>query len=128
MTLSGVCKKYKYIPATTDENITMDVDNITKIILSKINSETNNFRFIKTSYDNITEKSYKLGNKHYTYDLFAFDVKNYHEIRFNVDVIQYIIKRDKNKILTCTELTNKPFTDYKIGIPSKTSLSHYQQK
>ena len=108
--LKGRCKEHKYIPATTDENLTMDLDNISKLITSKINSETNNFRFIKTEYDSIIEKVDEYGNKHYKYDLFAFDVMNNYKIRFKVDVIQYVIDIKK---------TNKPHTDYKIGFPSK---------
>ena len=122
LNLKGKCKEHRYIPATTDENLVMDLDNISKLITANINSETNNFRFIKTEYDNIIEKVDKHGNKHYIYDLLAFDVINYYKIRFKVNVIQYVLNHKKNKYLTCTELTNAPFKNYPIGIPQKNQL------
>ena len=110
LTLKDKCKEYKYIPATTDEDLIMDLDNISKLITARINSETNNFRFIKTEYDNITEKKDRYGNKHYIYDMFAFDVVNFCKVRFNVDVIQYVLNKDK------PDENNEYF---KIGFPSK---------
>jgi hypothetical protein len=107
--LKGKCKEYKYIPATTDENLIMDLDNISKLIISRINSETSNFKFIKTEYDNITERSDEFGNKHYIYDLFALDIINYSKVRFKVDVIQYVLENNNNN-------NNNSFS---IGIPSK---------
>ena len=108
--LKGKCKEYKYIPATTDEDLIMDLDNISKLITSRINSETTNFKFIKTEYDNITERCDEFGNKHYIYDLFALDVVNYCKVRFNVDVIQYVLDKKEN---------GDDKKSFKFGFPSK---------
>ena len=54
--------------------------------------------------------------------MLSFDVNNLLKIRFKVNVIQYLIKREKNKHLTCTQLTNAPFKNYPIGLPQKNQL------
>ena len=87
LTLSGVCKKYKYIPATTDENITMDLDNITKIILGKINSDTNNFRFMKNLRIAAAQINTTVGDINGNVDLISNYIEKSQE--YGVDIVAF---------------------------------------
>ena len=56
--LKGKCKEYRYIPATTDENLIMDLDNISKLIISRI-------------YPNILNIKYYINSLNYIKDLLS---------------------------------------------------------
>ena len=109
----------KLIPATIDLRTNLDLDFITRTIISKLNCAE--FNFIKTSYDRVI----KIQNKNqiqYKYDAFISEMNHVMTFKFKINVVIDYIKDPAKKYLTATEVTNYPFKTYPIGIPKKDQL------
>ena len=109
----------KLIPATIDLRTNLDLDFITRTIISKLNCAE--FNFIKTSYDRVI----KIQNKNqiqYIFDVFISEMNHVMTFKFKINVVIDYIKDPAKKYLTATEVTNYPFKTYPIGIPKKDQL------
>ena len=109
------------IPQTTDLQTTLDLDEITKRILEKINCKE--YTFVKTNYDRV-KKIEKKDKINYIYEVFLGQLNgvNISLYKMKANVIIYITPEKKRDYVTATEYTNSPFTEYPIGIPSPDQL------
>lgn len=118
--LKGNCKKEKYIWNTTDKFLKDELNQISKIVIEKLNKQCR-FDFNYSGYGDINIKEDGKGNKHYIYELFVWDKLNYFQVKLNIDLIKYV----KKGYLPDNSRENNPnlvFPYYKIGIPSKEQL------
>ena len=118
--LKGNCKKEKYIWNTTDKFLKDELNQISKIVIEKLNKQCR-FDFNYSGYGDINIKEDGNGNKHYIYELFVWDKLNYFQVKLNIDLIKYV----KKGYLPDNSRENNPnlvFPYYKIGTPSKEQL------
>lgn len=118
--LKGNCKKEKYIWNTTDKFLKDELNQISKIVIEKLNKQCR-FDFNYSGYGDINIKEDGKGNKHYIYELFVWDKLNYFQVKLNIDLIKYV----KKGYLPDNSRENNPnlvFPYYKIGTPSKEQL------
>ena len=118
--LKGNCKKEKYIWNTTDKFLKDELNQISKIVIEKLNKQCR-FDYNYSGYGDINIKEDGKGNKHYIYELFVWDKLNYFQVKLNIDLIKYV----KKGYLPDNSRENNPnlvFPYYKIGIPSKEQL------
>lgn len=117
--IKGPIIEQETIPGTTDELLIRNLNNITKRILKPFCKE-----LIKTSYDRIKlYTSPDLKQKNYKYECFVYNMIGSLLVKIYIDV--YVkVRPQKRKFNnpTCTEITNKPFKSYAIGIPCKDQL------
>lgn len=121
-TLGKNCKQNVFIQGTTSNRLKTELDEVTKIVLDKINSETG-FYFRKVYFDTITvfEDCHK--NKNFIYNVFINDPHEELDIRLYIDVIKYIIKcPQKPKEITCTSVTTPGMDTFEIGYPQPEQL------
>ena len=118
--LKGNCKKEKYIWNTTDKFLKDELNQISKIVIERLNKQCR-FDFNYSGYGDINIKEDGKGNKHYIYELFVWDKLNYFQVKLNIDLIKYV----KKGYLPDNSRENNPnlvFPYYKIGTPSKEQL------
>lgn len=121
LSLGKNCKENIFIQGTTDNRLKTELDEITKIILCKINNMTG-FFFKKIYYDTITQFEDCYGNKNFIYNVFIYDTNEELNIRLYIDVIKYIYKLpSKKKKITCTQAT-LPGMKFEIGYPQPEQL------
>jgi len=110
-------KTNKYIPTTTPLQIKLDLDNITQIVLKKINCSKYNFININYGRITCTDSQDKVN---YIYEIFVAETKGISVslYKMNINVILYKGNNIKKNITTVTEFTNYPFKHYDIGTPS----------
>tara|TARA_B110000483_G_C18091565_1_gene502185 strand:- start:90 stop:1133 length:1044 start_codon:yes stop_codon:yes gene_type:complete len=115
LTINGKTKKY--IPATTPLQIRLDLDNITQIVLKKINCPK--YNFINTNYGRITCVD-SLDKINYIYEIFVAETKGISVslYKMKINVILYKGNSIKDRATTVTDFTNYPFKHYDIGMPS----------
>lgn len=119
--LGDNCKKNIFIQGTMDNRLQTEMDEITNLILRKINSITG-FQFIKILNDTVTIYEDCYGNKNFIYNVFVEDPNEELNVRLYIDVIKYIIKCPKKKgPPTCTSLT-LPGMKFEIGYPQPEQL------
>ena len=119
LSFSGETKKY--IPSTTPLQVRLDLNNITQIVLQKINCHK--YNFVKTNYDRV--KSIEDDNKiNYLYEVFLAETKGISVslYKMKINVILYKGRNIENDITTVTDVTNYPFKNYGIGFPSEDQL------
>lgn len=120
-TLGNNCKRELYIQGTTDNRLKTELNEITKIILNKINSITG-FYFKIVYFDTITVFEDCQQNKNFIYNVFIYDTNEELAIRLYINVIKYIYKcPKKNKLITCAETTT-PGMKFEIGYPKPEQL------
>tara|TARA_B100000780_G_C21115333_1_gene451169 strand:+ start:1193 stop:2230 length:1038 start_codon:yes stop_codon:yes gene_type:complete len=106
-----------YIPTTTPLQIRLDLDNVTKIVLHKINCK--NYHFINTNYGRI--KCVNSSDKvNYIYEIFVAETKGISVslYKMRINVILYKDDSTSENVTTVTDSTNYPFKHYDIGMPS----------
>ena len=106
------CIKNVYIQGTTNNRLTKEVDEITNIILEKLNQKTH-MKFEKIFNDVITEYVDKNGTRNFIYNVFIQDRGEELNIRLYIDVIKYI---------SCHNDFTEPKPSYEIGYPQKEQL------
>ena len=119
-TLGANCKKETYIWATADKFLKDEMNQVTKIVIEKMNKQCN-FDFNYSGYGDIEVKEDGNRNKQFIYQLFVWDKKNYFQIKLDVDLIKYVRK----DYIPPTKRSDTPgliFPYYNIGIPSKEQL------
>ncbi len=115
--LKSDCKKNVYIQGTFTDVLRQEVDEITDLILNKLNYRTG-FFFKKIDYDNITEIVDSFGNKNFDYHVFVQDPQETIVVRLHINVIKYIFQPfEHKKYLTCAQATTPEFPTYEIGYP-----------
>lgn len=112
------CSSNSYIPATTDSHLRDELNQITNLLLKKINNQED-FNLVKSTYGDLTVSEDTMGNKHFIYELFIRDVKNCFGFKLIVDLIKFVTKKEV-KIRNATAGTIFPY--YNIGVPSKDQL------
>lgn len=107
----------EYVQGTWDDSIILELDEILKQILIKINKKSG-FAFKKTSYDIIGEIKENI-NKQFKFNVFIQDPNEELTIRVYIDVVKIACDDEINKdnIKTCTQITTPEFPTYEIGIP-----------
>jgi hypothetical protein len=116
--LSNSSKCYTLIPATTDEEIIHELDAITDIILSKLNtlySEPDyTSKFTKTDYDHIVICHDKDNNLNIVYDIFIQEKQRFpYGVQIRVNLIKYNLNKDdpigNNRIVKNLKVDKTPF-------------------
>jgi hypothetical protein len=121
-TLGKNCKQNVFIQGTTSNRLKTELDQVTKIILDKINSMTG-FFFKKIYYDTITIFEDHRKNKNFLYNVFVYDSHEEMEIRLYINVIKYAIEcPSKRKAITCASVTTPGMDTYEIGYPQPEQL------
>jgi len=118
--LKGKCEKEKYIWNTTDKFLKDELNQISKIVIERLNNQCR-FDFNYSGYGDINVKKDCKGNKHYIYELFVWDKVNFFQVKLNINLIKYV---KKGYVEDCSRENNPNlvFPYYKIGIPSKEQL------
>ncbi len=107
-----------YTQSTTDQELRMDLDIISKYVINILN-EDNYYDFTKTNFGDVQIWIDKKGNEQIKYELFLWDKKNYFQIKLWVDVLK-IVKGHAKKY----GINKSPyiFPDFNIGYPFKDQL------
>lgn len=120
--LKSPCNIKKYTESTTDENLKADLNIINNLVVDNLN-KGNDYKFVKTSYGNITVLKDKKGVYNYIYNVFLQDIKNIIMINLKINIIVFPDKNIKkyfgHDLETCADITTSAFPVYNIGIPSK---------
>ena len=118
------CKRNVYIQGTTDNRLKTELNEISEIILKKINTSGSKYDFKIVSLDTITEFVDPDGNKNFKYLLFIYDKIEEIQLRLYIDVIKYIIQCDvkNNSPPTCASITTPEVNTFEIGFPQPEQL------
>jgi len=117
--LKGLTNYQSYTQTTTQDRLRMDLDQITKRIISILNSE-NTYDFAKTNYGDVKVWTDKENNEEIKYELFLWDKKHFFEIKFLIHVVKFV----DTKYAGHYGVKKSPylFPTYFIGYPCKDQL------
>lgn len=121
-TLGDDCLEKIYIPGTWSNQLQREIDEITQMVLDKLNQRTG-FMFRKVYNDTITVLEDKAGNRNFIYNTFIQDVHEELNLRLYFNVIKYVIRCPPKSGCppTCASLTN-PTMKFEIGYPQPEQL------
>jgi len=128
-----------YTPFTTDDRTRMDLNNITKIVLNKLNdcvkdrinrnpelmklyiqNPSPQFYLQKADFGDVQVWTDKNWNEELHYEVFVWDTIHYTQYKLLINVIKFINDKD---ICYAKNIHNKwSFPYYNIGIPSKDQM------
>lgn len=111
----------KYITCTTPLKVKLELENIIRNILTKINV-TSVFNFNLVEINNIEVYLDNSNNKQYICDILVNDNKNFLSLRLKLDIVVKYIPSKHNDQVTCSDITTPPFKKYRIGTPSNDQL------
>ena len=119
ITLNNKANYNFYTQSTTDDKLRMNLDMISKYVISILNGD-NYYDFNKTNFGDVEMWVDKKGNEELKYELFLWDKKNYFELKLLVHIIKFIEENEVNKY----GLMNSPyiFPDFNIGLPFKDQI------
>ena len=108
-----------YTQSTTDDNLRMNLDLISKYVILILNNDKY-YDFNKTNYGDVEIWIDRDGNEELKYELFLWDKKNYFQIKLLVNIIKFVEKDQANKY----GVRDSPYItpDFNIGLPFKDQI------
>ena len=85
-----------YTQSTTDDKLRMDLDMISKYVISILNNDKY-YDFNKTNFGDVNVWVDKNGNEEFKYELFLWDKKNYFEIKLLINIIKFVNEKETKK-------------------------------
>jgi hypothetical protein len=110
-----------FTQSTTDDKMRMDLDQISKYVVSILNKD-GYYNFSKTNYGDVMLWTDKENNEELKYELFLWDKKNYFEVKLWVHIIKFVNKEEGIKYGIKEKETKYFFPWYNIGSDFKDQI------
>ncbi len=117
--LKSPCNYTFYNQTTTDDLLRRTLDEISEFVLTQLNKKSS-YQFQKSNYGDVHVWCDAKGNKEYKFELFAWSLKHYFQLKFYIHVVKFV----KSSEMKPYNISSSPyiFPTYHNGYPCKDQM------